>query len=181
MDSSNWHCNGVKSSEVKNRKRLAGIFRFMVNMLQFLPILHGKVVWSLPSDIWPGGSNSTPWIQILHFNYTLFSDSVAFRKSLPASSFSEDDSFETSSYGKAESIGSAGSLAIRSNSSSGGHSSASGQSTEGGTTIESKTLCIQTSINRAKNKSAECTNGTSEDASYYFWHLRNISLKLGAF
>ena len=126
---------------------------------------------------WPG----TP-IQILHFNLSLFSDSVAFRKSLPASSFSEDDSFETSSYGKAESIGSAGSLAIRSNSSSGGHSSASGQSTEEGTTIESKTLCIQTSINRAKNKSAECTNGTSEDASCYFWHLRNnICLKLGAF
>ena len=33
-------------------------------MLQFLSNLKGKVVWSLPSDIWPGGSYSTP---CLHF------------------------------------------------------------------------------------------------------------------
>lgn len=40
---------------------------------------------------------------------------MAFRKSLPANSFSEEDE-DSASYGKAESIGSAGSLALRSSS-----------------------------------------------------------------
>ena len=54
--------------------------------------------------------------------------SVAFRKSLPANSFSEaEDEYDSSnagSYGKPESIGSAGSLALRSASSSGRGSAA---------------------------------------------------------
>ena len=54
--------------------------------------------------------------------------SVAFRKSLPANSFSEaEDEYDSSnagSYGKPESIGSAGSLALRSATSSSGRGSA---------------------------------------------------------
>ena len=42
-------------------KRLAENFCCMVKVLHFLPNLKGQVVWSLPSDIWPGGSYSTPW------------------------------------------------------------------------------------------------------------------------
>ena len=41
-------------------KQLAENFCCMVKVLHFLPNLKGQVVWSLPSDIWPGGSYSTP-------------------------------------------------------------------------------------------------------------------------
>ena len=41
-------------------KRLAENFYNRAKVLQFLPNLKGKVVWSLPSTIWPGSSYSTP-------------------------------------------------------------------------------------------------------------------------
>ena len=44
----------------KNQKRLARKFLFMVNVLQFLLIFHGKVVSTLPSALWAGSCNSTP-------------------------------------------------------------------------------------------------------------------------
>ena len=45
----------------KNQKRLAEKFWFIFKLLKFLPLLQGKVVSSLPSDIWASRSNSTPW------------------------------------------------------------------------------------------------------------------------
>ena len=55
------HQNAKKRFHNNSRKRLAEIFCCMANLLHFLAGQERKVVWSLPSDLWPGGGKSTPW------------------------------------------------------------------------------------------------------------------------